>query len=146
MNRGEGICKLCCNIEQNRTHIFMNCQVIHIVYQHFSYIITPLGPSAIEDIEKAFGIYEDLDTKASLRNYITYTIRHIVFRSRNLEILPNAVVATILINKIKLYMKLDLLEKFYFYRHKHKLEAFKEMFLMDNILGRIENNELILSI
>ena len=142
MNRSDGLCKLCNNLEQNRTHVFMSCEVIDRLYQHFSYILSQLGPTNLSDKERAFGIYEQDDIKSKLRNYITYAIRHIVFRSRNMECPTNGAIFNILANKIKAYIKQDVKERYYFYKYKNKLEYFKETYLLDGVIGKIENNEL----
>ena len=147
MNRGDGLCKLCKIQEHKRTHIFMNCTIINDIYQYFYDILVRLGPSEVNDFEKAFGLCDDLENcKYMLRNYITFTIRHIVFRNRNIEFAPNSNVKVILINKIKYFLKLDLLEKFNIYKFKNNLEVFSDVFLVENVIGKIENDKLVILI
>lgn len=146
MNRSNGLCKLCNTIEQTRTHIFMSCNVIEQLYQQFFYIISQLGPDNISQEEKAFGLYTEEDPKINLRNYLTYSIRHIVFRSRNIDFTANAHIPTILQNKIKVYIRRDIKERYFMYKHKNKLNVFKDIYLIDNILGKIEDRELVLFI
>jgi len=143
MYRGDGICKLCKNIERTRTHVFMNCEVIESLYQQFGYILSQLGPTTVSENEKAFGLYnEQDDSKSRLRNYVTYTIRHIVFRNRNIDFALDAHVVTIMANKIKAYIRRDLKERYYLYKYKNKLNIFKDIYLLENIIGNINNGEL----
>ena len=142
MGKGDGICKLCNTIEENRTHIFMSCKIINGLYQYLSYIIINLG-SIITEKEKAFGIFEQNDANSKLRNYITYSIRHIVYRNRNIQITTHDDILTILVKKVKAYIKNDLTEKYYFYKHNNKLEYYKDTYLIDNLLGKIEDNNII---
>jgi len=101
INRSNGLCKLCNNIEQTRTHIFMDCNVIDQLYQQFSYMISQLGPVTVSQEERAFGLYTEGEPKIDLRNYLTYSLRHIVYRSRNIDFTTNSHIPTILANKIK---------------------------------------------
>ena len=146
MNRGDGICKLCNTLEQKRTHIFMTCQVTEQVYEHYRQLLANLGPTSFSDSEKAFGMFEQNDKKTNLRNYFTYALRHIVYRNRNIEISNRSDIVRILVNKVKAYIKQDLTEKFNIYKHKRKLEQFKQVYLIEDIIGKIENNNLFLSI
>ena len=143
MNGSDGICKLCNNMEETRTHVFMNCEVIKSLYQHFAYILSQLGPITVSKMEMAFGMAnEQNESKPRLRNYVTYIIRHIVFRNRNMDFAIDAHVVTILANKIKSYIKRDLKEQYYLYKHKKSLNLFKETYLLENIIGNINNGEL----
>ena len=42
MNISGGVCKLCRQVESQRTHIFMHCTITDKVYQHFTGILTRL--------------------------------------------------------------------------------------------------------
>ena len=54
----------------------------------------------------AFVIFEYTNNKTNLRNYQTFTIRHIVYRNRNNEFSANANIPQILKNKITKYIKM----------------------------------------
>ena len=146
MNIGDGMCKLCNYLEEKRTHIFMSCKVTNAVYQHFSELLLLLYNENITNLEKAFGIYNIESDKIILRNYITYTIRHIVYRSRNLDTSHSGNVVTFLINKIKYFMRKDLYERYHIYKNKNKTCTFVKLYLIENILGSIDNNELTINI
>ena len=142
INLGDGICKLCKCLEEKRTHIFMSCQVINTIYHQFTDILLKLHNENITDLEKAFGIYNIESERIMLRNYITYTIRHIVYRSRNLDTSQLGNVVSFLVNKIKYFIRKDLLERFHIYKNNNKTSIFVHMYLIENILGKITNNEI----
>ena len=77
---------------------------------------------------------------------MTYTIRHIVYRNRNINLNNNANVNLILINKVEKHIKLDLMERYNLFKLKGELQTFKNIYLIDNILGELENNNLTLGI
>ena len=83
MNRSDGKCKLCNNIEENRCHIFLSCPMIDKIYSHFKPFLLSLYPYEITLEEKAFGIYREITNRTALRNYLTYQIRIVTFRNRN---------------------------------------------------------------
>ena len=85
MNISDGVCKLCRQVESQRTHIFMHCTITDQVYQHFTGILTQLSSIPISAKERAFGIFEHISDKILLRNYITFIIRHILYRNRNMD-------------------------------------------------------------
>ena len=60
MNIGDGLCKLCKEPENQRTHIFMQCRVINSIYQYFIETIHKLCPEDISIEEKAFGGVQSL--------------------------------------------------------------------------------------
>ena len=91
----------------------------------------------------AFGIFEYTNNKTNLRNYLTFTIRHIVYRNRNNEFSANANIPQILKNKITKYIKNDLELKFNIAKEKNETALFEERFLENNVLGKIENGELL---
>ena len=77
-----------------------------------------------------------------LQNDITFFIRHIVYRNRNISIKRGDNILIILKNKVKYYMKKDLTEKFYVAKSKGEINKFKDTFLIDECLGKIHTNEL----
>ena len=145
MHKTDGICKLCNTLERNRTHIFMNCEIINQVYLHFLPLIRRFDNRALSEKEKAFGITEN-NPKILLRNYMTYTIRHIVYRNRNIKLNNNANINSIIINKVEKHIKVDLMERYNLFKLKGELQTFKNIYLIDNILGELENNNLTLGI
>ena len=142
MSIGDGKCKLCKCMEEKRTHIFIECKIINEVYQYFSDIILKLHNRHITELEKVFGIYNEESDHFLLRNYITFTIRHIVYRNRNLDTSQVGNVVSLLINKIKWFIRKDLTEKYHMYKNKNKTNIFVQKYLIENILGSINDGEL----
>ena len=74
---------------------------------------------------------------------MTFTIRHIVYRNRNNEFSVNANIPQILKNEIIKFIKNDLELKFNIAKEKNETALFEERFLENNVLGKIENGELL---
>ena len=146
--KDSGMCKLCKQEQLTRTHIFMNCDVILGCYSSFLHItdnIFKLGP--VNLIERAFGLQvegEDKD-RVTLRNFINFSVRHVVYRSRNTTCgsnIPNSVLT--LCKKIEIYIHNDLNEKFISFKATNRVDEYKKMYLIDDVLGCIDrNNELV---
>ena len=143
MYRNDGKCKLCKTIESKRTHIFMDCIITKQILDQFTDFLRAFVDIDITHKEVAFGIFEYTNNKTNLRNYLTFTIRHIVYRNRNNEFSANANIPQILKNKIIKYIKNDLELKFNIAKEKNKTALFEERFLENNVLGKIENGELL---
>ena len=124
----------------------MSCNVINVIYQQFMDILLKLHNENVTDLEKAFGIFNIYSDRILLRNYITYTIRHIVYRSRNLDTSQIGNVVSFLINKIKYFIRKDLLQRYQIYKNKNKTNVFVQMYLIDDILGNKNDNEIIFNI
>ena len=97
--------------------------------------------------EMAFGIVSDsiLDTKSRLRNLVTFVIRQCVFNSRHLDFSTSNGAYIALKNKIKYKLKCILCDKHAFYKYMRSEDEFKNIYIIDDILGKIENHNLILS-
>ena len=146
MHKSDGICKLCKKLERQRTHIFMHCEVIHYIFNHFSNIIHSFDNSIISQKEKAFGIFEEINEKILLRNYMTFSIRHIIYRNRNMDVPRGGNVKSILIKKLISYIRKDLMEMFDRAKLRNKIECFKSRYLIEEIFGKVQNNQLVLNI
>ena len=146
MNRSDGICKLCNKLELQRTHIFMKCEIIDEVFDDFNDIYTPLDDRAISQREKAFGIFEEINDKILLRNYTLFTIRHIIYRNRNILLSRGENIKEILVNKIKQFIRKDLIERFNIAKYKNEVQLFKDKYLIGDKFGKVINNELLIFI
>ena len=146
MHKSDGVCKLCNKLERQRTHIFMNCDIINSVYNHFSNITTIFDNSALSQKEKAFGIFEQISDKKILRNYTTFIIRHVIYRNRNMAVNRGVNVQLIVINKVKQFIRKDLKNRFNIAKFKSELQSFKEKYLIEEVFGKIEDSELVLHI
>ena len=80
-----------------------------------------------------------------LRNFINFSIRHIVFRNRH-QNLGNckAVIVRNMIRKIAFFLKSELKTKFSLALVNRKIDSFINTFLIDGILGSIDENILTL--
>jgi len=141
----DGKCKLCGQIELNRTHIFMNCNIIKYIYHNFDEIIRKMVNIDLSPMEMAFGIFNNDSNKAILRNYITFAIRHIIFINRNKEFESQTLCKHILLRKTKSFIKKDLEDKLNIFKAKNNCPKFEQKYLIDNILGKIENDKLIVN-
>ena len=146
MHKSDGICKLCKKIERQRTHIFMKCNVILQLYRYFLVLLKRCDSRDITEEEKAFGIYEQRNPNINLRNYITFVIRHIVYRNRNLTYNSGENILTIMINKVNFYIRKDLLEKFNIAKYNNEIQQFKAKYLIGEFLGKIRNNEIEITV
>ena len=143
-----GMCKLCKQEQLTRTHIFLNCEVILGCYSAFLDItdsIYKFGP--VNLIERAFGLQiegEDMH-RVTLRNFINFTVRHVVYRSRNTTCGSNIpICVSSLCKKIEIYIHNDLNEKFISFKATNRIDEYKKIYLIDNVLGYIDsNNELV---
>ena len=116
------------------------------VYQHFTGILTQLSSIPISAKERAFGIFEHISDNILLRNYITFIIRHILYRNRNMDNHDPQNVHLILINKVKYFIRNNLCDQFHLHKHKRKVKIFIKTYLVEDILGKVENNILNIKI
>ena len=140
-------CMLCGSLQNTRTHIFIECEVILECYLHFlSYTDALVNIGAVNLLERAFGLKTETDdSKILLRNFINFSIRHIVFRNRH-QNLGNckAVIVRNMIRKIAFFLKSELKTKFSLALVNRKIDSFINTFLIDGILGSIDQNVLTL--
>ena len=143
------ICRQCNEEEEGFAHCFLYCNVSNLVYTHFQNLITHIINRVITLEEKAFGILiEDFknDRISRLVNYILGFIKYIIFiRRARTNTLNETTRANLLIREIKKTIALDLQSKFCLAKHKKTLQNFKENFLYQEVLAKIQNNELIIS-
>ena len=90
---------------------------------------------------KIFGIIDaPKKSKEYLRNFITFTIRHVLINNRLYTLNDENLIA--LSNKT---LREEIKYNYYHARCHGNLDNFKRNFLCDELIGRIENNELILN-
>ena len=78
-----------------------------------------------------------------LRNYIHFSVRHIVFRNRYRSLSKNLLsTVRILIKRISCFIRNDLGQKFHHAKANNCIDDFKSKFLIDNVLGVIIDNSL----
>ena len=97
-------------------------------------------------MERAFGLRGDdqNDHRVKLRNYVNFTARHVIFRNRNSNLgAPDASVVSNICKKVVSFIHNDLSLKFSRVSLSNRT-SFIETYLIDDILGKIENNKLTL--
>ena len=124
----------------------MKCEIVDQVFDAFSDKIISLVDHPISRKERAFGIFEEKNDKILLRNYTTFTIRHIIYRNRNILLNRGVNVKLILVNKVKHFIRKDLIERFNIAKYKNEVQFFKDKYLIGDTFGTVVNNELLLSI
>ena len=142
------VCLLCNQEQLNRVHIFLGCDVIMECYRKFQKITDKIFYiGSLDLIERAFGlpIENKGEKRKELRNYINFSIRHIVYRNRN-KVFGNSfsIIIVNLVNIIETFIHCDLRQKYDLAKARNKTSSFEDDFLIDNILGKIENEVLIL--
>ena len=142
----DGICKLCKSFELQRSHVFLECEVIKFIYSYFDSILKNLNNKEIDREEMTFGIYENCTDKDKIRNYLTSIIKHFVFKERNTDFENSTNCKRILIHKIKKHIKEDLEIKFSIAKIQNTVSSFEKMYLIDNIIGQIVNNTLLINL
>ena len=134
------VCCKCSTPEEGYAHCFLFCPVSNLVYFHFINILKRLVDIDLHIEEKAFGLTIENPNKnyKKLRNYIVSCIKCVIFRNRAKNCSGNIESQSkILIIKCKKYITSDLETKFLNYKAKKKIDNFKDLFLMSNVLGSI---------
>ena len=90
----------------------MRCEEIVNAYNHFNDVLQKLDEKILNDEELAFGIYKILNPKRRFRNYLTFTIRHITFTLRGVQLNDINVASQTIIKKTRMFIKRDLGIKF----------------------------------
>ena len=117
-------------------------------YEHFlCYTDKILNIGPVDLIERAFGLRgeEENEKRIKLRNYVNFTVRHIIFRSRNKNLgsSVNSVVTNICTKVVSSIQK-DLNLKFSRISLSGRA-SFAENYLIDGVLGKIEDDKLVLN-
>ena len=137
-----GNCKLCGKLELKRTHILVNCDASKAVIKIFEPILLTLHRENLSIKETIFGLLSNNQINKRLHNYVIYSIRHVIFRSRNIDFENvNTAVSTIT-SKTKRYIRDDLKSKYYIALNKNRIQKFRQTYLYNNILAEVINNNL----
>ena len=147
---GDGNCKLCGETEEGSHHIITECEVMTACINDYQNTLSELHETIISKDEMAFGLVGDpigeMSPKIILRNVITFIIRHVVFRNRHINFGGKEVAKLILKNKVREKIKKELINKWIEYRARNELDEFANKYLIENILGQIENNNFTINI
>ena len=141
------LCKLCHKVEEHRTHVFTSCEVMMKVFQKFLPLLKSIHNSPLELNEIVFGITEaKLNNLQRIRNYVTFAIKHILFRSRNTDFggVHQAVLA--IFKKIQRFVVEDLSIKYHIFKHKNKVDIFVNTFCINSVLVEIQDNTISVNI
>ena len=117
------------------------------VYQKFLPLMKLIQNSPLELDEIVFGITESkLTNLQRIRNYVTFAIKHILFRSRNTDFggMHQAVLA--ICKKIQRYVVEDLSIKYHIFKYKNRVHIFVNTFCINSVLAEIQDNTLSVNI
>ena len=149
-NYGDGKCKLCGDMEEGSHHIILECAVMKACLNDHVITLLRLHNEVLSRDEMAFGLVGDpigrVDGKMRLRNFITFIIRHVVFKNRYVDFGGRRIAHATLKVKIIGRIKKELLNKWVIYKNNGTVESFKNIYLIENILGQVENNELVIAL
>ena len=120
----------------------MECPTALYIWGKFDVILKKIIRKDITPEEKIFGMKcSIIKSREHLRNYITFAIRHTIIISRAIEFDDPITAGNVLITKVKNLLKEDLERNYLMAIYNNRVENFKSVFLIDNILGRIEESE-----
>ena len=139
-------CKLCNKVEEGPAHVFIFCEVSNLVFSDFETILNRICNIAINIEEKAFGILLQNDltqNRERLRNFFMACIKHILFKRRATVFLGNnRDKCSKLVDMINKFISKDLESKFINAKRNNRLDKYESKFLIENIIGRIDYNEM----
>jgi hypothetical protein len=103
-NYGDGKCKLCGVIEEGSHHIILECAVMKACLNDHQNILSRFHNDVLGKDEMAFGLVGNpigrISGKMKLRNFLTFIIRHVVFKHRYIDFGGRLNAHTILKTKI----------------------------------------------
>jgi len=146
LSYGEGKCKLCGEMEEGSQHVVITCEVLWGCLNSFVDTLRIFRNTDLSNDEIAFGLagadVQELDQRDRLRNLITFIIRTTVFRNRHKEYGSKENAIHVLKAKICYKIRQVLMDMFIIYKYKFSVNDFVDKFLIDDILGKIENGLL----
>ena len=149
-NYGDGKCKLCGEIEEGSNHIVTECEVLKACINDYQIILSALHEEIITRDELAFGLVGNpvgvLSPKMKLRNFLTFIIRHVIFKKRYKDFGGKEIAKIALREIIKAKIKNELIDKWVLHRSKGTQEDFVSKYLIENMLGYVENGNLIINL
>jgi hypothetical protein len=150
LNYGTGHCKLCGDLEEGVHHIVINCSVLVGCINDFIDIISGMRNEVVSKDELAFGLagtgIQTIDKKDKLRNLIIFIIRMVVFKNRHTNYGSRQNAIWVLRAKINYKIREVLKERYIVYKYKYTISDYANSYLIDNILGNIQNNNLQINI
>ena len=149
-NYGDGFCKLCGEREEGAHHIITECEVMKACIDDHQTTLLQLHDQIMFKDEMAFGLVGEpigsTNLKTNLRNFLTFIIRHVVFKNRYIDFGGKERAKLVLKNKIRDKLKKELMNKWIEYKAKNAKEVYRKLFLIENIVGYLDNDSLIINI
>ena len=146
-NYGDGKCKLCGETEEGSHHIILECAVMKACLNDHQNMLSRFHNDVLGKDEMAFGLVGNpigrISGKMKLRNFLTFIIRHVVFKHRYIDFGGRLNAHTILKTKILENFLKELLNKWIAHRNNAAIEGFANKYIIENILGHIENDKLV---
>ena len=116
------------------------------VFKQFLTFLKLLDNSPLELEEIVFGITGECKGLCRIRNYLTFTIKHILFRNRNNNFGGPHLAVPALVKKIRNYIISDLTLKYHVYKSRNRVDVFEKTYCINSILAVIENGSLLVNI
>ena len=114
----------------------MECPTALYIWGKFDVILKKIIRKDITPEEKIFGMKcTIIKSREHLRNYITFAIRHTIIISRAIEFDDPITAGNVLITEAKKLLREDLERNYLMAIYNNRVENFKSVFLIDNILG-----------
>ena len=93
-------------------------------------------------LKRSQGIkFSIIKSREHSKNVITFAITHTIIISRSIEFDDPITAGNVLSAKVKKLLKEDLERNYVMAIYNNRVENFKSIILIDNILGRIEESE-----
>ena len=138
----ENRCKLCGEAEADSFHIILSCPVHNDIFRRFNDTFKEINGKDLSEREVIFGCQEPGD-RINLRNFLTFIIKNSIFRMRNTNFVNKQIAEIAVLNRIHKDLKSELNKKLLLYTSRNKIARFKDLFLYNNILGHVVNNEFV---
>ena len=148
MYNSPNICCHCKKIEEGPAHTILYCEISSKVYNFFTTILNRLSDQDLTLNGNCFGILfknKNNDKKERLRNYIVAFIKHVIFKRRAFSFnLGTGEISKLLIDQIRKMIKVDLNNKYIISKENNEIATFRRKFLIENIVGHLDDENLIL--
>ena len=122
----------------------LHCRVLFKILDHFMPLVLGFHSRKLSDEELVFGTLAS--TKSYwLRNFITFTLRFVVHRSRGTDFRNPEIAETKITNMTKQKIRQEIYNQYYSALKKGCIDKLCENYLLGDMLGTMRNNALKVS-
>ena len=133
--------KLCHETFSEQYHEILHCKVLFKVLDHFMPLVLGFHSRNLSDEEPVFGILAS--TKSDwLRNFITFTVRFVVHKSRRTDFRNPEIAGAKITNMAKQKIRQEIYNQYYSALEKGCIDKFCGNYLLGDILGTVRKNIL----